>query len=201
MQLLRPYRAVVVAGRTWRKDPHLSHGAPVRCLTLWEPDKKSGYRPLNQSPDYLPWKEAFSMANVRKKYNYYRREFQRFRQEVRETLRQDPIEYLQHGDVKMIFDFRSDPEKNEQWMVTADSDYGHGKSRGHFHVTDRATGMWTGNLDTRLIEDGYTKAAGYCNLRAPYKMVRYNVTFAVPFTPAFTRYPCGFMTSRASFVE
>ena len=139
-------------------------------MTLHEPDERSGYRSfINYDNPLDRWKPAEMKAMLK----WYWKELYKFKAEVREWSYGDGIEWLQPGDVRMVYDLRN-PEEYESWVVTADSDYDQGTSRGEFNVTQNMTGMFTGVIHEDPIADGRTKAAGYCNLRAPLKFVRRN---------------------------
>ncbi|XP_055354684.1 complex I intermediate-associated protein 30, mitochondrial-like [Paramacrobiotus metropolitanus] len=139
----------------------------VRSITVWEPDKQSGYRTVRQATQ--TWRDVYNMENLKSTIEAYKRQFRMWKEEWVAWFYRD-IEVLEDGDVKMIYDFRDpDPDKVNGWTVTADADFLHGRSWGKMDITQDYTCLFTGNLNHTPIADGWSDFAGYVNLRSPYK--------------------------------
>ncbi|OQV16597.1 Complex I intermediate-associated protein 30, mitochondrial [Hypsibius exemplaris] len=156
-------RRTGLAGRRTSWSP--LQRAPARwAQTFYEPDERGGYRSFIE---YENWYDRFRLSQIKARYRWYLRGFRTLGQELRKYARLDPMEYLRHGDVRMVHDLRNAAE-HDSWIVTADSDYDQGRSWGEFSITQHQTGVFSGILNQEPVKDGHTKAAGYVNLRAPF---------------------------------
>lgn len=73
-------------------------------------------------------------------------------------------ELVQPGQRRKEWGFQSELDMAE-WIVTKDADWGEGYSSAEFHLNNAGTGgVFSGNLSTRVPQDGRTMTSGYANI-------------------------------------
>lgn len=64
----------------------------------------------------------------------------------------------------------------KKFINTSDSDHGEGKSICTFERSPAGYGLFSGVLDSTVLEDGKTKRSGYCNIKS--KRLKVNATIS-----------------------
>lgn len=89
-------------------------------------DRKGGYeRMYDKLP---PPKELSILGRITEGYRQLKEEFGILMEEVKETLRMDPIFIYRPDEVDVVWRFNGDPKSLDQWVTTCDSDYNEGFS-------------------------------------------------------------------------
>ncbi|KAL6254911.1 hypothetical protein P5V15_014253 [Pogonomyrmex californicus] len=131
-------------------------------LSFFEPDRKSGYKRVYDKPLLEPQLNVF--GRICEGYRQFKEEFSILIEEIKETLKMDPIFVYRTNEVDIIWQFKGDPKSLDQWVTTCDSDYEEGFSTAKLEMSSTGTGIFSGILSTRLPKDGRIKYAGYCNI-------------------------------------
>ncbi|XP_011634495.1 complex I intermediate-associated protein 30, mitochondrial [Pogonomyrmex barbatus] len=131
-------------------------------LSFFEPDRKSGYKRVYDKPFLEPQLNVF--GRICEGYRQFKEEFNILVEEIKETLKMDPIFVYRTNEVDIIWQFKGDPKSLDQWVTTCDSDYEEGFSTAKLEMSSTGTGIFSGILSTRLPKDGRIKYAGYCNI-------------------------------------
>lgn len=147
---------------------HKHHPRPLEVLSsamctnrFWEPDKKGGYKSKIKKPTKTMVKEGLTMFGG---------ELNKLKKEAYDKVIQDPILDLEHGDYEVCWKFDNENVIKE-WTLTTDSDHNEGKSKAEFILGKNKTGFFQGVINTDLPQDGFTKRAGYANIKSPRSMV------------------------------
>ncbi|KAI1723825.1 complex I intermediate-associated protein 30 (CIA30) domain-containing protein [Ditylenchus destructor] len=70
-----------------------------------------------------------------------------------------------HNETLIQYDFKDD-DSLKNWTTGCDSDWSQGYSKCELTRTDRGTALFQGTLSTRLVKDGKTVRAGWCNMKS-----------------------------------
>ncbi|XKL65193.1 hypothetical protein PGB90_005279 [Kerria lacca] len=107
-----------------------------------------------------------SILKARKEFEVLKDEFKIWNEEVKEYFRMDPEYRIIPGEIKKVFDFSTD-EKIENWAITSDQEMGKGYSNCTFTRSAAGHALFSGNLSTKVPNDGKTVRSGFCSIRAP----------------------------------
>ena len=139
-----------------------------RFNMFWNYDRHSGYYKA-ESPSALQesWKDL-KMIDAFKKETFIvlRNEFKRFYKEDFAPIAVH--QYMENGDKKMEWD-SADSQVLDDWILTSDSIWGEGYSHCTLKRSPTDKMLWTGELSTRVPNDGRTCFAGYCNIATKYR--------------------------------
>ncbi|XP_037946804.1 complex I intermediate-associated protein 30, mitochondrial [Teleopsis dalmanni] len=124
--------------------------------TLWEREKKSGYR----KPLALPSKKQLILEGIQE----LKKEIKLWSEEVKERFESDPILAFRPGETDVVFNFKN-PESLDKWVVTTDSDHNEGKSNATLKISPAGAGLFEGNVCSEHTKDGIIKRTGYANIR------------------------------------
>ncbi|CAK9822749.1 Complex I intermediate-associated protein 30, mitochondrial [Anthophora retusa] len=73
-------------------------------------------------------------------------------------------EFSQPNQEDVVWKFDGTAKSLEQWIVNCDRDWHYGYSTANLELSSTGTGIFHGVLDTRVMKDGRTTTAGYCNI-------------------------------------
>ncbi|XP_043274318.1 complex I intermediate-associated protein 30, mitochondrial [Venturia canescens] len=146
---------------------------------FFESDDKKGYPRLSDVRDEAktPWQKMCQGWKI------LLEELALWKEEVKDYLHFDPITILREGEVDVQWRFEGDPSILDQWVVTADSDYGEGNSTASIQLSKTGRGIFMGNLDARHFIDGRIKRTGYCNMRSVRVRKSFHRTAHLPWGP------------------
>jgi NADH dehydrogenase [ubiquinone] 1 alpha subcomplex assembly factor 1 len=131
-------------------------------MSVWEKDKKSGYRQPIDVPKTKMIKDGVKMIGS---------EMGVWVDEMKEKLHMDINVFdIKHNDYETVWRFNEQRNINE-WLVTTDCDNSEGFSTASFTYTKNNTGLFHGHLSQQVPKDGVVKRTGYCNIRSPTKFV------------------------------
>ena len=153
------------ASVAWR--PHSSHlhavlRQQVACMSVWERDKKAGYRKPINLPKTKMIKDGVKMIGS---------EMGMWCEEMKEKFTADQNVFdIQHEDYEYVWKFH-ERQSVEEWLVTSDRDNSEGFSEGNFTFSRNNTALFHGHLSQQVPKDGVVKRTGYCNIRSPTKFV------------------------------
>jgi NADH dehydrogenase [ubiquinone] 1 alpha subcomplex assembly factor 1 len=130
--------------------------------TFWERSKKAGYEKVHN----ISKKQQIldGLKELKKEINLWR-------QEVEESIKNDPILIWRPGETDVVFPFATQ-EDIDKFVVTADSDHNEGFSKATFEVSSAGHGLFHGQLDAKLAKDGKIKKTGYANIKSMRPRVR-----------------------------
>jgi len=118
----RQFRKILTSYAIARRKLHTT----AKSSCFYQINPKSGY---DKKYDNLPPPQNFSIiSQLRSGYQHLKREFGLWIEEVKETLRNDPILIYRPNEVDIVWQFKGDPEELKQWVLTCDSDYNEGFS-------------------------------------------------------------------------
>ncbi|CEF69776.1 Complex I intermediate-associated protein 30, mitochondrial [Strongyloides ratti] len=98
-------------------------------------------------------------------------ELSKFAEETRSSINIEKVEciestgILRHGDTNINYQFK-EPSDINMWKTGCDSDWGEGFSTCSLKLTDENTALFSGNLSTKLINDGKTERAGWASMKS-----------------------------------
>lgn len=75
----------------------------------------------------------------------------------------------------MVWSFGDNDEDIKKFVATSDSDNDEGRSSCKFEKSAAGYGLFSGNLDSTVPEDGKIKRAGYCNIKSLRVKVKLHV--------------------------
>lgn len=130
--------------------------------SFWEKDRKGGY-PSIKSGD-TPDKPS-EFWHIRNGLRMLGDELKLFKHEVIERFENDPVLLFRKHEIDVVWQFNGDKKILDNWVVSADSDYGEGLSNCSLQLTRSGKGLFSGYLDKRVPKTGDVKKAGYCNLK------------------------------------
>jgi len=137
---------------------------------FFQKDEKHGY--WQNKPATLVQQMKVDMKNPKKAmvatFSNLKKEVSKFSDEVKEgeysIKKQVQDAIVLDGYTRKEWGFQSEVEMDE-WILTKDSDWGEGYSSAEFKLNDAGTaGLLTGELSTRVPNDGRTDNAGYVNI-------------------------------------
>ena len=135
----------------------------IQCATkFWERDRRAGY---DTQPPELPLVDQLKTGA-----KLWKPELQKFAQECKEKMLCDNIFDLQDGDYEIVWKF-DNSESLKDWTVTADSDFGEGKTKAQLIFGKNKNGVFEGCLNTDVQKDGQIKRAGYATMKSPLHFV------------------------------
>lgn len=105
---------------------------------------------------------------IKKGFQIIKEGIPEYKDEVKEKLESDLYFFALHGDYEYVSKFNG-VNSLEDWVVTADSDLGRGRSKASFGVTSNNKAVFHGYLDPWVPQDGQQKQSGFVNLRSPFK--------------------------------
>lgn len=124
--------------------------------TLWESDKKYGYR--TEEPPMTRWEQ------IKDGLSELKHEFRLFLQEIREKWESDPVMVFRKNETDVVFTFKS-PESLDKWMVGSDSDHKEGRSTATLTLSPSGHGLFSGYVNSEQYRDGKVKRTGYASIR------------------------------------
>jgi len=137
---------------------------------FFQEDEKHGYftkKPLTiveqMSKDLENPKKALteSFKNIKSEVAKFAEETKRGEYSIKENVHKAMV---YEGQRNKEWGFQSELEMDE-WILTKDSDWGEGYSSAEFQLNGAGSaGLLTGNLSTRVPNDGRTDNAGYVNI-------------------------------------
>uniref|UniRef100_A0AAF5D2J6 CIA30 domain-containing protein n=1 Tax=Strongyloides stercoralis TaxID=6248 RepID=A0AAF5D2J6_STRER len=101
---------------------------------------------------------------------FFKKDLKKFSKEIREAGGIEKIEcieqigLLRHGDTKVDYQFK-EPSDIEIWKTGCDSDWGEGFSTCSLNLTNNKTAMFSGNISTKIVEDGRVERAGWASMK------------------------------------
>ena len=107
---------------------------------------------------------------IKKGFQIIKEGIPEYKDEWKEKLESDLFFFGVHGDYEYVSKFNG-ANSLEDWIVTADSDLGRGRSKASFGVTSNNKAVFHGYLDPWVPQDGQQKQSGFVNLRSPFKYV------------------------------
>lgn len=123
---------------------------------FWERDAKGhGYK----KEEKISQKEL-----IREGLKEIRNELFKWTEEVKETIRDDPL-YVFPGDMHKWWDPKSQ-EDLKKWTTIADSDHNEGFSHCKLELSRNGNALFHGELSTQVPKYGNIKRAGYCNMKS-----------------------------------
>ncbi|XP_046402284.1 complex I intermediate-associated protein 30, mitochondrial [Ischnura elegans] len=125
-------------------------------FTFWERDPRSGYPSTVEMPS--------KVQLIRDGIKELKKEIQMWKEEVKETLENDPVLVYRPDELDICWQFGS-PEALSQWVTSSDSDHNQGQSTCELIRSNAGKGLFQGNLCVDPPKDGRVKKAGYCNMR------------------------------------
>lgn len=114
--------------------------------------------------------ETTTKEKLKKGYEIIKQGIPEFKDEVKEFLEADLFFCASHGDYEYFAKFNGTKSLNN-WVVTTDSDFRHGRSKAAFDITANNKAVFHGHLDPWVPKDGRQKKSGYINLRSPFNYV------------------------------
>lgn len=131
-------------------------------MSVWEKDKKAGYRKPINVPKTKMIKDGVKMIGS---------EMGMWCEEMKEKFAADQNVFdIQHEDYEYVWKFH-ERRSVEEWLLTTDQDNSEGYSQGNFTFSKNNTGLFHGHLSQQVPKDGVVKRTGYCNIRSPTKFV------------------------------
>ncbi|CAG0917457.1 unnamed protein product [Notodromas monacha] len=130
------------------------HSSAHACGMFHESHPKSGY----QGPE-KPGKE-----HIREGLGMLKEEIKLWKKEMQDKFDMD-IPMIRPGIPDKIWGFNSKSDL-DLWTVSSDADHGEGFSTSRLHLGPNETGLFEGNLTTKVPESGNVKTAGYCGIRS-----------------------------------
>ena len=135
----------------------------VAHMSVWEKDKKAGYRKPIEVPKSKMVKDGVKTIGS---------EMGMWWDETKEKFACDQNVFdIRHGDYEYVWKLH-DKKSVADWIITTDKDNNEGFSQANFTFTKNNTGLFHGHLSQQVPKDGIVKRTGYCNIRSPTKMVR-----------------------------
>ncbi|XP_034938240.1 complex I intermediate-associated protein 30, mitochondrial [Chelonus insularis] len=141
---------------------------------FYEPRKPAAYRKTDGKEEIKYSDDP--LTELKERLQFVIDEFKLMGQEIKTKLTQDPIWRLPHDEVDIQWQFKGDPARINDWVVSMDSDFGFGRSYATLEMTPEGHGIFHGNIDTRPIQDGVIKRTGYCNLRSVRRRAAFHRT-------------------------
>lgn len=124
--------------------------------TFWERHEKGGYQDDRPEPS--------NIKKIRDGLKELKSEIKLWSEEVKEHFESDPVMIFRPGETDVAWKFDSENSLN-QWIVTSDKDNNEGYSSCSLKLNKYGKGVFSGELNTRVPQDGRTKRAGYCNIK------------------------------------
>lgn len=160
----------------------------AECRThpdVWEPDHRGRTRTkiykAKKTPEELLWEDESYIDKLKLELKLWKEQLTLLKNEVFNF--KGPILLYRRGEVDVVWRFSEDPKCLENWIVTADSDCEDGYSTCKLELSPHGTGIFSGNLDTRLPETGENTHAGFCNIRTVNAMKSFYRETALDWSP------------------
>lgn len=153
--LVQTQRLCAIYNKTLLKISAPANKLTQRCL-FWEKERKGGYDTREKVSPIQHIKHGFQELKC---------EIKLWTQEVKETLKADPLLIARPGETDLLWCF-NDQKVLDKFITTCDSDHNEGYSSCGFDVSPAGRALFHGYLDTRVPKDGRIKKAGYCALRS-----------------------------------
>ncbi|XP_072763016.1 complex I intermediate-associated protein 30, mitochondrial [Anoplolepis gracilipes] len=155
--------------------------ATANLASFHERNRRSDYKIVYDKP---PPKQNLSIVGrLREGCRQIKEELGIWLEEMKETLRMDPILIYRSNEVDVVWRFNTDPKSLDQWVTTCDSDYQEGYSTAKLELSSTGTGIFSGTLSTRLPKDGRIKQAGFCTITTIPKQISFKRDVCHDWTP------------------
>jgi len=137
-----------------------------RNVQLHVPDPKHGYESHND-PKYS------TKDHIIDGFKQLKVEIKMWRDEWKERLMCDPVLLYRPGETDVWWSFGDNDVDITKFLVSNDSDFSEGKSLSTFEKSPAGYALFSGNLNSSVVDEAKTKRTGWSNI----KSVRHKISF------------------------